>query len=262
MKAVHVLSQVAISAALLAGGLFSGAALAVPQVASNANFSVAYNDATRYGTLTMVGNSISFDLINTASPSTPWIAQSLNGQGSVAANSTIALTLTINDAAYAAGYRFSAFDWLEGGDYYLNEGSSSVRVQGQLRAISTALPTSTTTTDGLAVLAPGLGTVGNNTNWFADARLDGSTVCGGPACSNVFATNPKQIMLQIENRLTAISTVPLTSEAFIEKKLGSGAFTLVVSAVPEASTWATMAAGLAFVGAVSRRRMAATARAN
>jgi hypothetical protein len=227
---------------------------AVQLITSNPNYTISYNDATRYGTATLVGNALSFDLINTAAPSTPWIAQSLSGQGSVAANSTIALTLTITDVAYAAGYRFSAFDWLEGGDYFLNEASSSVRVQGQLRAISTALPTSTTTTDGLTVLPPGLGVVGTNTDWFADARLDNTTVCGGPACSNVFTSDPKAILLQIENRLTAISTVPLTSEAFIEKKLGAGTFTLVVTTVPEASTWATLTAGLVVIGAMLRRR--------
>lgn len=247
---VFVAGAVAVLAVAYAGG----ASAAVQVITSNPNYTISYNDATRYGTATLVGNALSFDLVNTAAPSTPWIAQSLNGVGSVAANSTIALTLTITDAAYAAGFRFSAFDWLEGGDYYLNEASSSVRVQGQLRATSLAMSTTTTTTDGLTVLAPGLGVVGTNTDWFADARLDSTTVCGGPGCKNVFTTDPKEIRLQIENRLTAVSTVPLTSEAFIEKKLGAGTFTLVVTAVPEASTWASMTAGLLFMGAMLRRR--------
>jgi hypothetical protein len=256
---VRMISQFRIKAAAFAAiGMVAlapmGSAVAAVQVISNANFSVSYNDATRYGTATLVGNAISFDLVNTAAPSTPWIAQSLNGAGAVAANSTIALTLTINNAAYANGFRFDAFDWLEGGDYYLNEASSSVRVLGQLRAISTALPTTTTTTDPLSVLSPGLGIVGANTDWFADSRLDSTTACGGPGCSNVFTTNPQQIQLQIENRLTATSMVA-NSEAFIEKKLGAGSFTLLVSQVPEVSTWGMMSAGLLCMGLVARRRM-------
>ncbi len=247
----------AIATAVIGLAWFShlGTAAAAVQVVSNANFSISYNDATRFGTATLIGNALSFDLVSTASPATPWVAESLNGAGVVTSNSTVALTLKINDAAYASGYRFSAFDWLEGGDYFLKEASSSVSVLGQLRAINQALPLVTTTTKGLTVLAPGLTTVASNTDWFAIAKLDAATSCGGPGCLNVFSTQPQEMLLTIENRLSA-STTGANTQGFIEKKLGAGAFTLQVTAVPEASTWVMMLAGLGAVGFVASRRRA------
>ena len=236
----------------------AGNTFAATQVISNANFSISYNDATRFGTASLIGNALNFNLVNTNAPTTEWIAQSVDGLGTATANGTIAMTLTINDTAYANGYRFSAFDWLEGGDYYRDETGSTVAVLGQLRAISTAAPLVTTTTNVLSLASP-LSITGINTDWFASAGLDGSTACGGAGCSNVFATSPKQIQLTIENRLRAtsagLSGPGDYTEAFIEKKLGGGAFTLVVTSVPEASTWGMMAAGLLAVGSVVRRRL-------
>lgn len=247
--------KAAVAAVGLALSAHVGTAAAAVQVVSNANFSITYNDATRFGTATLIGNALSFNLVSTADPATPWVAESLNGAGVVTANSTVALTLKINDAAYASGYRFSAFDWLEGGDYFLKEAGSTVSVLGQLRAINQALPMVTTTTSGLTVLPPGLGTVGVNTDWFADAHLNSGTTCGGPGCMNVFSTQPQEMLLTIENRISA-STVGGNTQAFIEKKLGAGAFTLQVTAIPEASTWAMMLAGVGAVGFMARRRRA------
>lgn len=239
------------SAAMMVVG--AGQALAATQTVSNSFFSVVYEDNTRFGTLSLVGNAITFDLVNTASPAQPWIAESLNDGGTKLAVGSVALTLTINSTAWASGYRFGAFDWIEGGAYLRKEAGSTVGVQGQFRGFDGLAPFTTATSNGLALFGSGLNTVGSNTNWFATARIDATTPCAGPGCSNVILGQPQQIVLSIENGLSATSAAALNSQAFIEKKLGAGAFTMVVSPIPEASTWAMMGGGLALVGFLTRR---------
>lgn len=236
------------------GLLSSGVVLAATQTVNNSNFSISYDDGTSFGSLTLSGNAISFDFTDPLAPDT-WIAQSVDGAGLVTKSDAVTLTLTINNAAFASGYRFGSVLWIEGGDYQRTNAASTVSVSGSLSALS-ASNANTLTQSALAVDLPSLSVVGPNANWFAQAALDANSACSGVGCTNAFSSNAQTLMLTVSNSLSAQSS-GLGQDAFIEKKLGAGQFTLLVTQVPEASTWAMMAAGLGFVGMAARRRHSA-----
>jgi hypothetical protein len=235
----------------LLGFVFCGAAMAATQTVSNSNFSITYDDGTSFGSLSLVGNSLSFDFTDPANP-TPWIAQSTNGTGPVSFTDSVTLALTINNTAFLQGFRFGSVLWVEGGDYERTNLASTVSVSGNLSAQS-ASDVNTVTQSGLTLLGSGLSVVGANTDWFAQASLNSSSGCSGAGCTNAFASNPQTLLLTVQNTLSAESS-GLGQDAFIEKKLGAASFTLMVTQVPEASTWAMMLTGLWAVGALARRR--------
>jgi PEP-CTERM motif len=241
----------AIGIACVVGVMSSGAAIAATQTVNNSNFSITYDDGTSFGSLTLVGNSISFDFSDPMGPQ-PWIAQSTNGAGAVSQSDSVTLTLTINNAAFAQGYRYGSVLWIEGGDYERTNAASTVSVSGSLSALNAA-NANTFTQSALALTGAGLSVVGANTDWFAQAALNAGTACMGVGCTNAFSSNAQTLLLTVNNTLSAQS-VGLGSDAFIEKKLGAGSFTLLVTQVPEASTWAMLAAGLGVVGTIARRR--------
>ena len=251
---LSLIYRAALATAVLAGA--SGSASATVQNVSNGVFTIAYDDSSRFGSLTLVGNVITFNLVSTAFPSQPWIAESLNGGGTATANAVVSLLLTINNTAFANGFRFGAFDWVEGGEYLRKEASSTVALGGQLRALNVAASLTTDTRDSHSLQGAGLSVVNNLfNNWIADARIDSSTPCTVilGSCTNVIVSEPQQMLLNIENSLSAFTVDP-GSRAYISKTLGAGQFTLAVTPVPEPGTWAMLGAGLAVMGFMARRR--------
>ena len=127
---------------------------------------------------------------------------------------------------------------------------------GQLRAINTAASLTTDTRDAHSLQGAGLSGVTNTfSNWIADARIDSTTPCFnlGFGCTNVISSQPQQMILNIENSLSAFTVDP-GSRGYISKTLGAGQFTLAVTPIPEPGTWAMLAAGLGVLGFISRRR--------
>ena len=232
-----------------------GAAVVPAQAAlvslTGTQFDLTY-DTTKlglFGAPTLVGNTLSFTL-NT------FATESLNGAGAATNFSTVSgLVLTAKN-----GFQFGAFDLVEFGDYTLSGNNSFVRVQGQLRAFNTAQFLTTQTSANLAVnpLTPLTINDGGNHNWSASARIDASTPAALPSLFNVIQTNPQEVGLTVENRLTAY-TDPLDAgfrQAFIEKKfVGVGVqVTVVPAAVPLPPSAALTLAGLAVIALLVRRR--------
>lgn len=218
------------------------------------NFDLTY-DTTKLGLFsapTLVGDSLFFTFNNFA-------AQSLNGAGAVALNSTISgLLLTAKN-----GFQFGAFNLAEFGDYRLNGTNSAVEVTGQLRAFDTANSILTQTTDNLLVNPLTPLTLNDNQlhDWNATARIDSSTapVPVPPlfgVAQNVIQARAKEVGMTIENQLTAY-TDPAGSglrNAFIEKKFAGVQMT--VTAVPLPPSLPLMAAGLSVMVFLLRRRRA------
>jgi hypothetical protein len=220
------------------------------------NFDVIYDDTSLglFGAPTLVGDTLFF------TPNT-FRAQSLNGDGAVATNSTLSgLRLIAKN-----GYQFGAFDLAEFGDYRLSGAGSFVTVNGQLRAFNPALSTTTQTTSNLAVSgSTPLTTIdGGLYNWLATARIDQSTPpVGGlplpfPPVQNVIASRPTEVVLTIENLLLAYTDPQGTGfrEAFIEKKFVGTGVSLEVTPIPLPPAAALMVVGLASLGLLRRRRI-------
>lgn len=230
-----------------------GPSAAALQTLTGSNFDVVYDDAQLglFSAPTLVGDSLFFTFNN-------FIAESLNGNGAVSTNSTI------SGLVFKAkgGYRFGAFDLAEFGDYSLGGTGSMVQVQGQLRAFNLASALYTQTTAQLQVNPSTPLTVsdGLNHDWNATARIDASTApvpLPFGTVSNVIQSNPDQVGLTIENRLTAFTDPNATGfrQAFIEKKFAGVQMTVAPpSAVPLPPSMALLAAGLGALAFVVRRR--------
>lgn len=214
------------------------------------NFDLTYDTAQLglFSAPTLVGDSIFFTF-------STFVAESLNGAG------VVSLPSTVNGLVLKAknGYQFGAFDLAEFGDYKLNGANSSVQVTGQLRAFNVASAVLTQTTNNLAVS----GSTPLNINdgalhdWFGTARIDSSTApVLGSFGTNVILSRPEQVVMTIENQLTAYTDSASSGlrQAFIEKKFAGVQMT--VSPVPLPPSVALMGAGLCAVLWVARRRRA------
>ena len=228
-------------------------AAAALQTLTGSNFDVVYDDAQLglFSAPTLVGNSLFFTFNN-------FVAESLNGNGAVSTNSTIAgLVFTAKD-----GYRFGAFNLAEFGDYTLSGSGSLVRLQGQLRAFNLASALSTQTTGQLQVnpSTPLTFNDGQNHDWSATARIDAATApvpLPFGTVTNVILSNPSQVGLAIENRLTAFTDPNGAGfrQAFIEKKFAGVQMTVAPpSPVPLPTPVALLAAALAAMAFIVRRR--------
>ena len=206
-------------------------AATITQMGTDVTFT--YDDATLYGTGSVVGNSIFF------SP-TAFKAESLNTAGVVTANETLNITVTVKPSS---SYVINEFALVEQGDYLLNGSSSSVDASGRLQV------TSLTTTCGFFACkdseiftAGPLTTTGVLTAWSTNAGIDFADTAGWGADTDVIA--------QIQNDLTAISTVNGES-AMVQKKFqGVG---LVVNPIPvPAAAW-LFGSALGLLGWLRRR---------
>jgi hypothetical protein len=164
-------------------------------------------------------------------------AQSLNGAGFALANDTVNIKVTVHD-----GWSFTGMGLAERGDYLLLGAGSTVDVAGQIRAFDMASPLVDLTANigaSAPLTLPGVPTH----NWEANAALD------------LAAWDDARVLnVTIENLLLA-STGAASSLAFVEKKfIGLTPFTVEVTPVPEAETYAMMLAGLGLIGLTAMRR--------
>lgn len=187
-----------IFAAIIGLASFASAqAATITQIGTDVTFT--YDNATLYGTGTVVGNSIFF------SPTT-FKAESLDAAGTVTASATLNIVVEVT----TMGFAVNEFKLLEQGDYRLVGSSSSVDASGWLQV------TSQTKTCGFFACfdnetfsAGALTTVGSLTPWSAYTEVDLANTAGWVSDTKVNA--------QIQNNLLAISTV-FGESAMVQKK--------------------------------------------
>jgi len=232
--------------ALCGSLLFLGAAqaLAAPITLSGAFFDVSFDDALvgNYGQPSLVGNTLFF---------TPTLfkTQSLNGTGS----NTFSETINVQIMAHS-GYRFTAIDLSEAGDYKLRAAHSSVDVSGSLDIADIAQ-----TQQVIGSISPTAildNRDGINHDWSALAGID----LDFPDWAAV-----QTLDLNLTNTLdaTTISTDTGPKQAFIEKKfVGLDIRTAIrsgpVGTVPEGQSWIILLTGLAML--ILQRRLSARLR--
>lgn len=222
-----------LSASLLSSGAFAMTTLA----GTNVSFTFDETLVGLYGMPTVAGDSLIFT-------PTSFSASSTNGQGIVQKNGTLNVSITANP-----GYQFSTVSLTERGDYYLIGSDAAVAVGGQIRVFDQDDPVNNEVTGNIVATAPFnvYTTISSfsTTNWTANASASIPASGWGGADGIVSGVN-----LTIENLLIA-STTAAGSAAYIEKKFAGT--TIVISAVPEAQTWAMMLAGLGAIGFMTRR---------
>ena len=210
----------ALAASVLGLASFSTNAAVVTECGNDVCFT--YDNATLFGSGTIVGNNIFF---------TPgdFLAESLNGEGVVTSNETLNIDVTS---------KVEGQQWIQGialieqGDYKLDGTGASADVSGMLAV------TSNTTLDPSTAIPPlfpdgtspyrieelfNAGTLADTggvlTQWSADALVDLGDAAGWGSDSDVNVT--------VENLLSA-TTLNSGEEAFVQKKFG----VIGVSVVP------------------------------
>lgn len=212
----------------VAAALLSGSAFAVNMVTldgTNVSFTYDADELGLFGTPTVSGDSLIFTPTN-------FVAESTDGAGYDVANTTVNIRITAN-----AGYQFSSLSLSESGDYALVGNDASVEVGGQIRVLDLDDPMANEVTD--SILATGFTT----TNWTANASVvvPDATAGWGGADGILGGVN-----VTLQNILVA-GTLQAGSHASIQKSL------VILTAVPEADTYAMLLAGLGLVGFMARR---------
>lgn len=214
----------------------AGAVLALPAEAAivtlyGDDVSFTFDDASLFGSATVVGNSLVFSPTN-------FRAESTNEAGS----DLVSETLNIEVEVTTPGVRIGGLALVEKGDYRLDGGDASVTASGRLQVVSR------TQTDGLFPLngstifnATGLTTQGATTGWSGSAAVD-ITGWGGDT----------SVRAQIQNNLSA-TTLQNGEAAWIEKKLGDVSLDVTLVPVP-AALWLFGSGLLGLVGVARRRR--------
>ena len=197
-----------------------------------AGFDIIYDDSLLglFGTPALLGNSLVF------TPTT-FSAQS-TGSAWDLANSTIGLTLVAD-----SGFTLADANLVERGDYLKFGASSTVFVAGQTRSYDFRTPAIETTAliSGAEPTVLNVHDVPVITNWAA-------------ASSQTFAAGATEVHYTIQNLLAA-NAGGVGGLAFIEKKYVSlSVDTLIASAVPEASQYIMLLAGLGLIGGLCKRR--------
>lgn len=222
-------SALCASALILSSSLSHAAIVTV----NGTDVSFKYDDATQFGTATIVGNSIFFFNPN-------FLAQSLNTDGPVIDSDFVNIEI---DVLSGSSFTMDNFQLFELGDYELNGSSASVSADAQLSVTSLtgACPFPCTmapifsagplTTQGALTewTINGVADLDNNANWGSDTKVN----------------------LKIQNNLNASST-EFGDSAFIVKKVG--ALGVTVSAVPvPAAAWLFGSAMLGLVALKKRK---------
>ena len=220
---------------LFAALAFSSSSHAAMVTVMGADVSFTYDDATLFGSATVVGNSISFQ-------PTSFLASASNLDGAV----TVTDTLNITVEAITANYDMSSFLLFEAGDYSTDGASTQVTASGRLQV------SSNTTT------CPIIGCVESNIFNFSDAsdnlgatvNWDGSTSVDLADNTNGW-TSDTSVIMQIQNNLSATST-EVGDAAWIQKKFGTVGVTVNPVPVP-AAVW-LFGSGLIGLVAMARRK--------
>lgn len=232
--------------ATLFAGLGAAPAMAALVTLSGTHVDVTYDDTQLglFGTPTLVGDSL-FLSVNQLQ------VESLNGSGSAMISTSLAGLVF----SPKGGWRLSAFDLASFGDYVLNGAGSAVQVEGSLSAFNVASAATTLTQALLQVdpLTPLDVADGNNQNWTATARLDGSTAAAG---TNVFGSQPSAVGLRLDSRLTATTAAGNGfRQAFVEQKFSGLRIDVRADSatVPLPATLPLVGLGLWLVARTSRR---------
>jgi len=175
-----------------------------------------YDDASLYGSGTVIGNTIFF------TPAS-FQAESLNGAGLVQMSESLGITIEIT----SIGFAMNGFQILEDGDYEFNGSGASVSAVGELTIDSQTSAFS----DNSVFSAGPLTTSGALTAWQAGTSLDLASTAG-------WNTDAK-ILMTLANTLGAETLNP-GEQAFIEKKFQGSAIgiTTMITPVPvPAAVW-------------------------
>ena len=226
---------------LLLGQTLSGAAFAASVTLSGTAVSFTFDSALvgLFGAPTVSGDALYF------TPTT-YKAQSLNGTGFASASQTFNVAVNANP-----GYRVSAVNLTEGGDYYNIGAGAGVAVGGKFYVRDLESPLAPAAISKIKATLPLTDVTSladfETTDWTSHTGV--ATPAGWGGADGVV----NGVNVTIENILLA-NSLTAGSAAFIEKKfVGLG---VVAAPVPEADTYAMLLAGLGMVGfAVMRRRM-------
>lgn len=224
---------------LLLSQTISGAAFATTVTLAGTTVSFTFDSALSglFGAPTVTGDALYF------TPTT-YKAQSFNNSGFASASQTFNITVNANP-----GYRVSAVNLNEDGDYYNIGAGASVAVGGKLYVRDLESPLAPVAIGKIKAALPLTDVTSmadfETTDWTSHAGV--ATLAGWGGADGVVSG----VNVTIENILLA-SSLTSDSAAFIEKKfVGLG---VVAAPVPEADTYAMMLVGLGLVGFAVRRR--------
>ena len=216
--------------------LASSTASAAPITQFGTDVSFSYDDATLFGTGTVVGNSISFLPEN-------FIAQSVDG----GAGSSVSDVLDVTVLATTTGFVMDMFGLQELGDYKLKgapsaavEAGATFGVVSNTTDCSVSVACSANATFSAGPLAD---TAGLLTNWSMGGSIDLAATAGWG--------NDTSVMIQLINTLSA-STGATGDVAFIQKKQGGVGISVNPVPVP-AAVW-LFGSGLIGMIGIARRK--------
>jgi len=198
------------------------------------DISFTYDDSTFFGTGTVVGNSISF-------LPTDFLAESLNGAGSVSLTDTLDVTIE----SITTNYTMSMFTLAEFGDYRLDGANASVDASAWFLVDSATTNCGTFACSDSDIFTAGTltDTAGELAAWNLGGAIDLANTAGWGSDTKV--------ILQLQNNLLA-TTESDNEIAFIQKK--KGGIGIMVNPVPvPAAVWLFGSGLIGLVGLARRK---------
>ena len=201
-----------------------------------------YDDSTRFGTATIVQNSIFFAPTNFAASST-------NGDGLKVRRVTLNITIDVTNPEFS----MSQFFLEEQGDYLLEGERASVRANG-LFAVTSGTKTCENPYSSIFPALPcrksdtftagDLLVQGTLTNWSASSFID--------LADNAEWANDTSVVMTLQNNLNATTFVN-GEQAFIQKKFAGVGIRVLPEVPVPAAVW-LMGSALGLLGMIRRRR--------
>ena len=213
----------------------SSTASAVVITQAGTDVSFTYNDASLFGTGTVVGNSISF------SP-TSFSAQSLDGAGNV----IVADTLNVTVLATTAGFAMDMFGLQELGDYRISGApSANADASARFNVLSNTTQCGLFACSANEIFTTGslADTAGVLTNWSLGGAIDLAATAGWGSDT--------EVTIQLQNNLLA-NTGATGDVAFIQKKQNGVGISINPVPVP-AAVW-LFGSGLISIIGIARRK--------